>query len=177
MCMFAFNIHVALSYTYSLILLFKKICLFCSGYVLFCKIQACTKNMLGQKTASLLFQNIPPPPCISKSFLIRDSELADYKLLCRNKISTQIPQTATSFMIKYLFSGKVHVWSVYNISFTKLYAFYQNFIGKTYFARGKSDFFLLVKNHNGNPAIKKALINTIKESYQIRFVRIFYLNN
>lgn len=116
MCTFALNIHVALSYIYSPILLFKKFCLLCSGYVLFCKIQACTKNMLGQKTASLLFQNIPPPPCISKSFLIRDSELADYKLLCRNKISTQTPQMATSFIIKYLFSGQVHVWSVYNVS-------------------------------------------------------------
>lgn len=72
--------------------------------------------MFGQKTASFFFQNIPPPPCVSKYFLIRDSELADYKLLYRNKISSQIPQMATSFLIKYLFSGKVHVWSVYNIS-------------------------------------------------------------
>lgn len=137
--------------------------------------------MFGQKTASFLFQNMPPSPCISKYFLIRDSELADYKLLYRNKVSSQIPQIATSFLIKYLFSGKVHIWSVYNISHNLLSSMLSINIlwGKIFFARKKINnyFFLLVKNHNGNPAIKKPLINTIKESYQIRFVSLFYLNN
>lgn len=65
--------------------------------------------MFEQKTAGFLFQNIPPPPCLSEYFLIRDSELADYKLLYRNKTSSQTPQMETYFLIKYLFSGKVHV--------------------------------------------------------------------
>lgn len=84
---------------------------------------------------------------------------------------------ATPFLINYLFSAKVHVWSVHKLIIYKVVYFLSDFYRENLLCQEKKNYFSLVKNHNGNPAIKTPLINTIKESYQIRFVRIFYLNN
>lgn len=74
------------------------------------------KTHLDRSLQAFSSRRPPTPPGFFKHFLTRESELANYRLLHRARLSGQTPETAPSFLIKYLFSGKVHVWSVYNKS-------------------------------------------------------------
>lgn len=95
-----------------LIVLFFRWYIFCSGYILLCThrkhiwIEVCKPSLPEGPHSSRGFQH----------FLTRESELANYRLLHRARLSGQTPETAPSFLIKYLFSGNVLVWSVYNKS-------------------------------------------------------------
>lgn len=110
MCTFALNIHVALSYVYSLILPFKKNSLFCSA-----KYKHAQRTCLGKRLQAFSSRTCPLLPAFLR-LSYQGFRTCRLQVAVQKQNSSQIPQIATSFLIKYLFSGKVHVWSVYNIS-------------------------------------------------------------